>query len=68
MRKRKRAPMTERAKALVLKKLERLMLQGHEPNSVLDQSIQNSWTDVYELKSKDGKYAKPSPRLPCRAV
>jgi uncharacterized protein YdaU (DUF1376 family) len=60
MRRRKRAPLTERAKGLVLKELEQLMRQGHDPNAVLDQSTQNSWTDVYALKSKDGKHAKQS--------
>jgi uncharacterized protein YdaU (DUF1376 family) len=60
MRRGKRAPMTDRAKALVIKELEQLMRQGHDPNAVLDQSTQNAWTDVYELKSKDSKHGKPT--------
>jgi uncharacterized protein YdaU (DUF1376 family) len=60
MRKRKRAPLTDRAKRLVLKELEKLKLQGHDPNAVLDQSAQNAWTAVYPLKSHDTKHAKQS--------
>ena len=58
MRKRKRAPMTERAEALVLKKLEQLRLSGQDPNAVLDQSTQNAWIDVFELKNRDGRFGK----------
>jgi uncharacterized protein YdaU (DUF1376 family) len=60
MRQRKRAPLTDRAKALVIKQLEQLMRQGHDPTAVLDQSTQNSWTDVYALKNKDSKHGKPT--------
>lgn len=60
MRRRKRAHMTERAKTLVIKELEQLKLQGHDPNAVLDQSTKNGWTGVFELKSKDGNHAKQS--------
>lgn len=60
MRRRKRAPLTDRAKRLVLKELEQLMHQGHDPNAVLDQSAQNSWTAIYPIKNKDSKHAKQS--------
>ena len=55
MRKRKRAPLTERAQALIFKELEQLMRQGHDPNAVLDQSTAQAWTAVYPIKEKASK-------------
>lgn len=52
MRKRKRAPMTDRARGGVVKKLRELRTQGHDPGDVLDQSTRNSWTDVYPIKEQ----------------
>jgi len=52
MRKRKRLPMTDRAKALILKKLEAFRAQGHDPTAILDASTASSWTDVYEPKEQ----------------
>ncbi len=50
MRIRVRKPMTDRARELVVIELEKLRKLGHEPNAVLDQSVRNSWQDVYQLK------------------
>lgn len=50
MRKKKRKPATEHAKDLVLKKLHTFSLC--EAISMLERSILNSWTDVYEPNSK----------------
>lgn len=56
MRKRKRANPTDRAKGGIVKKLRALADAGHPPGEVLDQSTNNSWTDVYELKgSRNGQ-------------
>lgn len=52
MRKRKRLPMTDRAKSLILKKLEAFRAQGHDPAAILDASTASSWTDVYEPKEQ----------------
>lgn len=51
MRKRKRAPPTDRACELVVAELEKLRRLGHDPTDVLDQSVRNAWTDVYPVKS-----------------
>jgi phage replication O-like protein O len=50
MRKKKKAPLTEYAIKLICKKLEQFKNNGENPNDILDQSILNSWTDVYTLK------------------
>ena len=47
MRKKIRKPMTARAMALVLGKLEALRGTGSDPAVILDQSTANSWVDVY---------------------
>ena len=62
MRKRKRANPTERAKHLLVAKLQRFADAGQPPGDVLDQSTANGWTDIYELKgqSNDGRNGKTS--------
>ena len=52
MRKKKRCPPTHRACALLIAELTKLSEKGHDPVAVLDQSILNSWTDVYPIKTK----------------
>ena len=52
MRNAKKKPATEKAKALVVKELERLKASGQDPSTCLDQSTRNGWTDVYGLKEK----------------
>lgn len=49
-----KAPLTQRAKKLLLGELEKLKAQGHPPNKVLEQSIMNSWKSVYPLKGGQG--------------
>lgn len=44
-------PLTEHAKALAVKKLERLQGQGFQPADVLDQSTLNGWQDLFPLKA-----------------
>jgi hypothetical protein len=48
MRINKKKPPTERAKVLIIKKLEGLKNSGYDPNAVLEQSTINSWSDVFE--------------------
>lgn len=50
MRKRKRAVLTDRAKELKVKELDRLRKAGFDVGTILDKSTENSWTDLYEPK------------------
>jgi pyocin large subunit-like protein len=52
MRKTIRKTMTPYAEQLVIKELQSLMAKGHDPTLVLQQSIKNSWQDVYALKKE----------------
>jgi hypothetical protein len=54
MRKKMRRPPTDRAVALIVKQLERLRDDGHDPGAVLDQSTRNNWQDVFPLKGTNG--------------
>lgn len=51
MRKTIKKPATPYAQKLIIKKLERL---GGDPNRLLEQSIENSWQDIYALKTERG--------------
>lgn len=60
MRKQIRKPMSERAKKLIVSKLQ--SLGEDKANEILDQSIVNCWQDVYPLKidrhnDKEDEYA-----------
>lgn len=46
-RKKLRKPMTDHARGLILKELEKL---DQDPNALLDQSIRKGWQDVFPLK------------------
>lgn len=59
MRDRIGKPMTPRAAQLIWNKLEKLMGEGFNPILVLEQSIRNSWQDVYPLK---GEYGRTEPQ------
>jgi hypothetical protein len=50
MRKKIRKPLTERAAALIGSKLQCMKQAGFIPDEVLDQSIRNSWQDVFPIK------------------
>jgi hypothetical protein len=50
MRRRIRAPLTDRAKGQIVRQLEQLHARGHPPGRVLDQSTANAWRGVFELK------------------
>jgi len=50
VRKTIKAPVTAHAADLIFKKLARLKEQGHDPNEVLNQSIENSYRGVFPLK------------------
>jgi len=54
MRKVIKKPMTDRAMTLMVGKLEKLKYLGQNVTEVLNQSILNNWSDVYEVRGKDG--------------
>ena len=49
MRKKGRSSPTPRAQELLARALEKLMVEGHDPAEVLNQSIQNSWKGVFPI-------------------
>jgi len=61
-RKKQRAAPTENAKKLLIKKLDTLRLSGHDPKEVLEQSIENSWKGLFEVKH--GKQFNNTNRTP----
>jgi phage replication O-like protein O len=50
MRREKKKPPIPRAVELIIKKLDELRLAGQDVKEILNQSIINSWTDIYPLK------------------
>ena len=49
-RRKLKAPMTARAEKQILKKLEELWHQGHDPTALLEQSIERGWKFVFPIK------------------
>lgn len=62
VRRGKKAAMTVRAEELILRELQRLKEQGHDPTAVVEQSIRSGWKDVYPVKPDwgIGHPAKPT--------
>lgn len=53
MRKKKKAPLTDRARELICIELDKIYKEhGHDKNAVLLKSVKSSWTDVYPLKDQ----------------
>ena len=50
MRAKIRKPMTDRARAMIVKELEALKAQGHDPVAVLAQSEVHAWAGVFPVK------------------
>lgn len=61
MRKQLKKPATDRAKQLLIKDLEKLKGQGHDPQSIIELAIKNSWQGLYAPKEANGNYKKPEP-------
>lgn len=55
VRKKVRAPLTDRAASLILKSLAELRANGHDPKAVLEQSIANGWKGVFPLKAQSSQ-------------
>jgi hypothetical protein len=58
MRKKIRRPMTPKAAELIHRKLAKLKSEGNDPVEVVEQSIRNSWQDVFAVKEERAN-AKP---------
>ena len=54
-RKKSKKPMTDKAVELMIKKLNELSNREDEQIAILNQSILNGWTGIYELKGGDGR-------------
>ena len=54
MMRKRRNPMTDRARELVWIELRKLAGEGDDMTEVLEQSIRCGWTDVYNLRSNVG--------------
>jgi Helix-turn-helix domain len=52
MRKAKRAPLTDRARSLMWRRLEKLHAAGESIEAVLEQSILHSWSNVFAVKGE----------------
>jgi hypothetical protein len=52
MRRKIRAPLTDRASMLILRDLQKIKDAGHCPNAALDQSTMNGWRGVWPAKEK----------------
>ena len=62
MRRKIKAPLTPYAEKLIIRELVKLKTAGHDPQACLDQSIMNSWRDVFPLRDK-GLSKNPSVEL-----
>jgi len=51
MRNKMKAPLTDKAKELIIAKLDKLILPGQSKDDILKQSIEHSWKGVFELKT-----------------
>ena len=59
MRKKIRAPLTDRARNGIIKELQTLCAPGDSGADILDQSTQRGWRSVFPLKSSNGTQPDP---------
>jgi hypothetical protein len=52
MRKQRKRPLTDRATARAINKLDTIRSKGHDIEDLLDRSTINGWLDIYEPKGK----------------
>jgi hypothetical protein len=52
MRRSIRAPVTDDAARLIVRDLEKLRAQGHQPREVLEQSVKQAWRGVFPIKGE----------------
>jgi hypothetical protein len=60
MRRKKRAPLTDRARQNIVAKLVRLETEGQRVEDVLNQSITNAWQDVFPLRDENKGGVRPN--------
>lgn len=64
----KRAPFTDKARDMIVRKLDRLRAEGQDPNAVLEESVMNGWTGVFPLKGQQAQQPQrtnqPDPNAP----
>jgi uncharacterized protein YdaU (DUF1376 family) len=61
MRTKMRKPMTLKAKELAVRELEKLMNTGHDPESVLNQSIMRCWAGLFPVENSHGTNRQNQP-------
>lgn len=54
-RRAKRAKLTPKAAELAIQTLETLRAAGHDPSAVIDQSVAQGWTGLFEIKRNNGR-------------
>jgi len=52
MRKKVKAPLTDKARDMLIGKLEEFRGKGYDPNLILNESTMNNWKGVFEPKTK----------------
>jgi len=63
MRKKMKKPMTDRAEAMLMKKLSNYNAEGYDVNQILDQSTFNCWQDIFPPKGdNNGQQTNPKRR------
>jgi hypothetical protein len=60
MRRKKRAPLTDRARWNIVTKLVRLEKEGQRAEDILNQSITNAWQDVFPLRDENRGGIRPN--------
>lgn len=54
-----RAPFTEYAKKLILRKLEDFYRQGYDPNHILETAVERGWSGVFLTNDTPRRQLKP---------
>jgi hypothetical protein len=63
MRAKIKKPMTDRARAMLIGKLERFRNAGHSVQVMIRQSVINNWQDFYEPREASASVLKAAPKL-----
>lgn len=64
MRKRIKAPLTDRALRLALKELEDLREKGHDPTAMIDTATLKNWKSFYAPKDQANDQSSRTPKRP----
>lgn len=58
-RRKMKKPLTDRAKVIAIKTLEKHKAEGYDPEFLLDTAVAKCWLGIYIPKGEDGKPIKP---------